>query len=1032
MNNIYKIFILQLILTFLGSSTLFAQDSTLVSGKIVDATLDQPLESVLVSISGENTTTNANGEFKIKVSDLEATLVVQLPGYTTRELNLNGREKLTIALVQTIYYSIDDVIQTPHGDAYMRNITSSGSFLMYKDLSQRANTDLGQVIQGKVAGTQIITGSGMPGSKSYMNIRGISSLYGRNEPLVVIDGMLHPIHASNFSAIDGFTTNPLDIVDVDDIESVSLFSDGNSEFGSNGGNGVVYINLEQKRETSSSIIVNAYGGIGFSPKRQSLLNAGEFNSLLKDQIQQAGLSQDQIKAKYSFLNAAEGSEEYYRYNNNTDWQDEIYNAGVVQKYHIFLKGGDNIATYNISTGYLTHQGIVKNTNYSRFNLRVNGKINITDKFTVIPNTKLSLSDSYLMEQGSNVSTNPIIAAQLKSPIMSPNKIDIDGTPLEFIDDIGAFNVSNPAAIVNDVDAYNRNYLFITSVKAQYQFSNKLTLSTLAGIDYNNSRDNVFIPDVGLSRIDSAYNTSRALVNEFRSTQNNNVLAYKNTFGNSKLDVKLGHRFVQSSFEYDKGTDLNSATDDFKSLGQGAYNQELRTISGENRVVKWVSYYTTANYNISDKYIFATSLSYDGNSALNKNSRYNFYPSLSAAWRVSSEPFMADKTWLDDFKVRASFSQAGNMNNFAYDYSHLYYRSIRVNSYSLVAREAVPNPNMEVERNSTINLGADVSMLGQTLNMSFNLFNSSVNNLITKQQIAPAYGYTTYYSNAGSLSNTGAELAVNYRKKFGNVVWTVGGNVSFIDNRITSMDFELEGEDRIVNDLESISMVTMKGKPIYSFYGLKSNGIYTDDAEASKITGPNGSKGKAGDVKYVDVDKNGTINDLDRMVIGSPIAPMYGGLNTSVAFGNFEIKADFAFSAGNDIYNHVSMLGQSMQLGHNQLSKVNERWTSNNTGASITGISIGDPYGNNVFSDRWLENGSYARMKNLTVSYVYPAEKLPFESLTIYMTASNLFTLTGYSGLDPEFMLYSDPLHMGSDYGKTPQPKLFVLGVKLGL
>ncbi|MBN1926377.1 MAG: SusC/RagA family TonB-linked outer membrane protein [Prolixibacteraceae bacterium] len=1031
--NIVKSILFLLVLGLFCTSSLFAQESYKVSGVVKDATSKVPLESVLISVAGENASTNQNGEFEINVSDPNALLVVQVPGFTSRILKLNGLTKLTIFMVSESYKSIDDKVSTPLGLMAKRDMTQAGSYLVASDLSQKANSSLDQVLQGKFAGSQIIMGSGMPGSKGFINMRGLSSLYGHNEPLIIVDEMIHPIHYANYSAIDGFSHNPLDLVDVDDVESVSVFNDGNAYLGSNGTNGVIYINLEQKGETSSSIVFNAYGGIAYSPQRQSLLDAQEFSNLFNDELSKSGLSDDEINSRYPYLTAPENTGEYYRYNNNTNWQDEIYRMGIVQKYHLFLKGGDNIATYNISTGYLMHDGILQNTHYDRFNVRINGKINISDKFSVSPNTKLSLSDSYLMEQGYNISTNPILAAQLKSPLMNPLKIDDDGTELEFIDDIGVFNMSNPTAIVRNVEAKNRNYHFITSVKGVYEFSKNLSISTFVGINFNNSRDNVFIPDVGLSRIDSAYNTIRSMVNEFRSTQNQNQIHYTQSFNNkSELDLKAGHRYVENTYEYDIATDLNSTTDDFKSLGQGANNQELRTINGENRVVKWVSYYLTADYNIQSKYYISAAFSYDGTSVMNTESRYNFYPSVNAAWRVSSEPFLADKTWLDDLKIRASFSQTGNMNNFAYDYSHLYYRGKKLNDISVVVRESVPDPDMEMEKQTSINVGADIALLGQTLNFSLNVFNSTVDNLITRQRLAPAYGYTNYYSNAGVLQNMGADFSFGFRKKFGFLTWNIGGNVSYIDNKVTSLDFISENESMIFHEVEGVNLVTKAGQPLYSYYGLQTDGIFNDNAEASQFTGPNGQKGKAGDIRYVDLDGNKVINDLDKAIIGSPIAPIFGGLYTSFEFGNFEIKANFTFSSGNDVYNHVNKLGQSMELGYNQQKVVNNRWTPENTNTNVPGISIGDYYGNNVFSDRWLEKGDYARLNNLTISYDYPATSKLFDNLTIYLTATNLFTVTSYSGLDPEFMLYNDPLYLSNDYGKMPQPKMVVVGVKLGL
>ncbi len=1032
-NNIFKTIIFFNSFMLLCLLTLPAQDLLKVSGVIKEATSNKPLQSALVSIAGESSSTDENGVFEINVVDLNEFLVVQLPGFSTRIIKLNGKTTVTIFMVRKEFKSFDDQISTPLGFLAVRDMIQSGSYITASDLSQNAASSIDQLFQGKFTGTQVINGSGMPGSKNFLNIRGLSSMLGRNEPLVIIDDMIHPIHYANYSSVEGFTHNPFDVVDVEDVSSVSVLTEGNAALGSNGSNGVVYVSSEQKGETSSRIVVNAYSGVAFSPKRMKLLDADGFRALFGEQINQLGLSQDEINEKYSFLNAKENTEEYYRYNNNTNWQDEIYQIGFLQKYHLFLKGGDDIATYNISTGYLNHQGILKNTGYNRFNLRVNGIINITDKFSVMPSTKLSLANSSLMEQGYNIVTNPILAAQLKSPLMAPMKLDAEGNELGTIDDIGVFNVSNPKAIVNNVDAENKNYHFITSVKAQYVFNKNFSVSTFVGLNFNNSRDNIFIPDLGLSKIDSAYNTSRVMVNEFRSTQNQNQLSYKKVFdSNNSLDVKIGHRYVVNSYEYDKGNDLNSSTDDFKSLGQGANNPELRTIEGENRRVKWVAYYATADYNFSNKYYVSAAFSYDANSALNKNARYNFYPSLSGAWRLSAEPFLVDKTWLDDLKIRASFSQSGNINNFAYDYSHLYYRGRKLSSSGVLVRESVPNPDMEMEKLTSINLGLDISLLSQKLNLSVNVFNSMVNNLITRQKIAPAFGYTTFYSNSGALRNLGAEVSANYRQDYGKITLNIGGTLSYVDNKITSIDFLLEGESMIINEVEGVSLVTKAGEPMYSYFGFKTNGIFTNNDEASQYTGPNGKQGTAGDIRYIDVDGNKVINDIDKMIIGCPIAPIYGGLFASVAVLNFEVKADFAFSTGNTIYNHVNKLGQSMQLGHNQQVAVENRWSSANSGSDFPALSIGDAYGNNVFSDRWLENGSYVRMRSFTVSYKYPKSTKIFDNLTLYLTASNLFTLSPYSGLDPEFMLYNDPLYLSNDYGKMPQPKSFAVGIKLGL
>jgi hypothetical protein len=243
---------------------------------------------------------------------------------------------------------------------------------------------------------------------------------------------------------------------------------------------------------------------------------------------------------------------------------------------------------------------------------------------------------------------------------------------------------------------------------------------------------------------------------------------------------------------------------------------------------------------------------------------------------------------------------------------------------------------------------------------------------------------------------------------------------------------LDDENMIISEVEGANLVTKVGEPMYSYFGLKTNGIFNNNEEASQYIGPNGQRGKAGDIRYIDLNNDNIINNADKQIIGSPIAPIFGGMYTSLAFGNFEMKADFAFSTGNKLYNYVNKLGQSMEFGNNQQAIVSNRWTSDNTNTNIPALSIGDKYGNNVFSDRWLEDGSFVRMSSFTVSYKYPSSTKLFDNLTVYISANNLFTLTSYSGLDPEFMLYNDPLYLGNDYGKMPQAKSVVIGLKLGL
>jgi hypothetical protein len=394
-----------------------------------------------------------------------------------------------------------------------------------------------------------------------------------------------------------------------------------------------------------------------------------------------------INTTYPWLNGNPSSEDYYKYNNNTDWQDQIFEPATIQKYHFFLKGGDDIATYNISTGYLSQKGLYGNSGYSRFNLRINGKINISDKFSVIPNAKLSLADSRVANHGPSAWKNPILSAVLMPPIMAPNARDaVTGAELNYLDDVGVFDASNPVSIVTNALGANRNYHFLSSITAQYKFNEHFNLSTLVGINFNNSRENIFLPDLGIVQVDSAFNSPGDFVYEFRSTQNHTTLTYTNkTSSGHNIIANGGFRTMVNSYKHNLSLDLNTPSDDFRSLGDGSKFNFLRSTVGDNRGLSWNSYYASVDYHFRNKYFLSTNLSYDGNSATNEKNRFNFYPSVGVAWRLSSESFLYQATWLEDLKLRASYSVTGNMFSSVYDYSKLYYTSRRLNEIGMITR-----------------------------------------------------------------------------------------------------------------------------------------------------------------------------------------------------------------------------------------------------------------------------------------------------------------------------------------------------------
>ncbi|MBN1416928.1 MAG: SusC/RagA family TonB-linked outer membrane protein [Bacteroidales bacterium] len=1009
---------------------------TIIKGQVLESGSGMPLRQVLVSVSstGVSVQTDSIGAFTISVPDKQAELIIELPGYNKRNIFILGRYFIRVTLVASNYKSMDNYYNSPLGVQGLRDATYTVSILNAADVDMSRSTTFDQDIQGMISGVRVIEHSGMPGHRTWMNIRGISSIYGKNQPLLLIDGMIHDYDYTNLSLMDGFSLNPMDIIDIEDISDITFMKNGNAYLGSTSSNGVININTEQKSEASTIINASAYVGISMMPQPQDVLNAGEYRNYLNQIMVEGGLSAEQINSTFPWLNGGPSAEDYYKYNNSTDWQKEIFQRGVLQKYHLFIKGGDEIATYNISTGWVKQNTIYETSYFSRFNLRVNGKVNITNKFSVAPNAKLSLSNSYLPNQGYNAYKNPILSALSIPPVMTINAREPStGVTLPFLDDVGVFDVSNPVAIVRNATGTNRNYNFLSSVNAQYKITPHLLLSNLIGIDFNSTRESIFLPDLGLLQVDSAYNSPGDLASEYRSMQNHTTLTYANKLSSGhSFEINAGVRYMKNTYKNVKLIDLNTASDYLKNLGAGTGSLNyLRTSTGDDRGLKWLSYFGNISYNYLNKYYINANLSYDGNSAVAEKNRYNFYPSAGIAWRISSENFLSRAGWLEDLKLRVSWSQSGNLFSDVYDYSKLYYVDALLTDIGVLLREAIPNENMEIEKKSTLNAGVDISLFKQLTNIHFDYYKSNVNNLIILQQLPDSYGYTRYFDNGGKMENSGIEISASQRILFGQFVWTIGATFAKQTHEITGLEFINPEQDKFVTQVAGAEYVTSVGGDINNFYGFKTNGIFTDATEASAVTGPKGIAMQVGDIRYVDADQNNIINENDKTIIGDPNPEFFGGLSSSLSYKRIELMVSFTFSEGNDAFNFVRFKAESMDTYNNQFSTVLNRWTPDNTGASMPRASFGDPTGNTVFSDRWIEDASYIRLKLLTLSYNLPGTRL-YKGLKIFVTASNLLTFTDYSGYDPEFMYTNDPFNMGIDYGSIPQTRSFIIGLKLGL
>ncbi len=1011
-------------------------DTLTLRGQVFESGTDMPLKQVTISVSSTGVTSESGeeGKFEITVENLFEEIVMKLPGYTERAYQLTGINDVTVFLVQSGFRSSDDNIVLPLKTLSARELVDPVSSIEGYEINQFPANSSEDLLQGMIPGLHVIRNSGFPGDKAWLSIGGISSIYAKSEPLLIIDGMIHEYNYADQSVIDGFSFNPWDIIDVEDIANIAVVKGGLASWGSNGSNGMIYINTEQKSETSSQVAFSAYGGVGLMPSKLSLLNASQFREFYGGQL----ISSGQDPAVIPWLSGDTSDEEYYRYNNNTDWQEELFRLSPIQKIHFFLKGGDEIATYNISTGYLKHGSVYENSGYSRYNLRVNGNINISDKFSVVPNVKLSLSDTYLASMGVEDYKNPLTSALLKPSIMAPLARDPEtGVVLNELDDVGVFNVSNPVAIVREGIGSNRNYHFLSSIDFRYKISDRLQISSLTGLSYNNSRESIFIPDHGLVDQEFADNSRHDLVYDFRSTQNHTHLSFKDEIREGLFDAVLGIRYMKNSYKYNEGNDLNTASDDFRNLGQGAKYQYLRTTLGDDRELIWASVYGVVNYAFKDKYFFVAKASYDGNSNVNSSKRYNFYPYLGLAWRLSSEPTFSFFRAIGDLKIRASYGISGNMHSYAYDYSKLFYVGRRLGQTGVVVRDAVPNSGLEIERKAAANLGLDFSPLNLQSSLHIDYYYATVNNLMINQQL-PTFGFENYFDNGGKMNISSVELSYDGRVHFNELVLRYGFSANRYVSRVEDLIFLDDSKEAIVHNVKeindlSVQYVTREDQGLNLFYGYYTEGeVYQTQSAAELVTGPGGIPMKEGDVIFRDVNGDKVIDYEDKMVIGDPNPDLYGGISISLIYKQIELKTLFTYSYGNDVVNYLRYKTETMDQYYNQAAAVADRWGASESRDILPRASVGDPTGNTVFSSRWIEDGSYLRLKNLTLSYTLPAISGFYRDLDVYITASNLLTFSNYKGYDPEFMYSSSPFRMGIDYGKIPQVRSILVGLKLSL
>ena len=1023
-----------------------SQDSIVhkVKGVVRSSATGLPVGNINIAFPGsgeESTGTDSTGGFIISLKDPFKSVSFSFPGYHTVNRLINYKQQdLLVWLTPADYNSLSAEIKVAGRILPQSDLTGSVMYLPNIELDKTARATFEPALQGKIAGLQVTGRSGMPGEGSFLHVRGYNSLYSTSLPLVVVDGMIIRSEGFNNSIIGGFHQDPLSDINLSNVSTITVLKDATetSWYGIKGGNGVILINTDQPATGKTTLDVNVSGGVASFNHTIPVMGPDLSKSYLMEQMYDAGMSDEQIFSDYPFLKDDKDYLYYEKYNNNTDWQDEIFRNGMLTEANLKVRGGDERAMYAITGGYISHNGVIQNTGYKRFNFQFNSLVNVSPKVKIGLNLRFANSRLNLMESGSLYQTNPIYASLIKAPFLAVFQQDQEGRDLPVTEDKDEFGFSNPYVVVHKVDATNQGIAFTGYSYLNYQISSDLALRITFGIDRNKANERLFVPSWGIAPQGngSAQRSMKNKVDEYYSIMNEDYLSYNKTFNTiHNLSVDAGARIFSDQLMQQFGLAQNSATDEFRNLNTGRSDEV--SFGGYEIQSSWISYYTAIRYKLKDRYLASVFMSVDGSSRFGEeveegiqlyNHPFAVLPVAGLAWRISEESFLQNVRWLDDLKLKVSYGLSGS-DDFP-DYAGISkYNAIPFYQVTGFYMAGISNPRIQWETIRKLNAGFETSLFGDKAIFMFDIYRDHTLGMITHLDMPAWYGYDQYLSNDGECRNTGIDLDLYLRPLNKTFKWEVDFNYSRYRNEVMSA-----GQDQVITRFTGGEKITMAGKPLGMFYGYHSLGIFKteEEAAAAGLTDKAGRRFEGGDLHFEDLDGNHIINESDKMIIGDPHPRYYGGFYNKFTWHSFSLSAQISYTIGNTVFNYMRSQTESMSGYENQSASVYDRWVKDGQQTGMPKSAYGDPMGNARFSNRWLEDGSYVRLNSLILSYTYPGRLLFIRNMTIYFTGNNLVTWSKYLGYDPEFSYADSAPGQGIDFGKMPQPRSVVLGIKLGL
>lgn len=1048
-----------------------------ITGTIYDAATKKPLSGVQVQALGNANyaaMTKDDGRFTIKVPTFTTSLYLFTSQYASQQVSIAGKSHITA-----------NMLSDKFKDMYTNGTNLGGEVSVKTNVTTQTTVEdlIGEQLGGDV---RTIKRSGAPGIGSAMFIRGLNSINANSQPLVVVDGVPMDMQYDGTSLQTGAFNNQLLNINPSDIEKISVLKNGTALYGAKGSNGVIVIETRRGHSIATRIDANIGVGVNLVPTLPKVMNADQYMSYATEMLNTyPDITKIMENKELNFLTTDPNNYYYKTYHNDTDWSKEVYKSSLSQNYSINVQGGDDVGMYNLSLGYTDGKSTARKNGFSRLNIRFNSDLKITKGFSTqfdVDYVKLSrdvFDDGAPSDFTKGTVTSPTLLALIKSPILNPYVYNnTTGKLSSTLSDADEFlkplddnlSLANPTALLANANGNNKNRLensmFHVRLSPKFDFSKYLSLTENINYTLNRNSQRYYRPTGGVPTfyvegLGKVQTMSASIFAKEETIMSDTHIDFSKLFGAHTLNVMGGFRYLNYSYEMNKPTGQyqSAGNDKLPNVSNSMDFKDATGIDYKNTSLTW---YAQAEYNYKNRYFLQAQASLESSSNFGDKATslrmggvaWGFFPSVQAGWVMTNENWFPKNVGINYLRLNAGFEISGNdnINNKAARTSFEVLKYLH-NSIPAVQLNNIGNENVTYEKTRRINAGFESQWLDNRLSLGFTYFFNHTSDLLTiKDFTTSVAGVKNYWSNDGSLDNTGFEVSLSGKpivaRKF---TLEMGASLGHYKNEVKSLPNDsylaLNGIPESVKGYTSSiygtsNVATIVGQSAGVFYGYKTAGVFSTDAEA-KSAGKDGylyqldetgakEYFKAGDMHFVDLNGDGVIDEKDKTIIGNPNPDIYGNIFARATWGNFTLSAVFSYSVGNDIYNYQRSVIEGGKNFYNQSTALANRWRTEGQVTNIPRISYDDEMGNSRFSDRWIEDGSYLKLRSLNLNYKVPVSTSWLQGLQVWVEANNLFTLTKYLGGDPEMSVSNAVLYQGIDTGCISTGRTFTVGLKINL